>query len=548
MDQSPAAAVLQLAVNKQALISAVRTGDTETVIDLLDRGVSIDTKDDEGNSLLHFAAWGGHVTTMRLLIRRGCDVDLVNVRGLTPQHWAAAMGQTKAVRELIRLGAIKSVVAGNFGTPLHQAALNGHVETVEAMLAEGCPIDVVNSDGMTAVHWAAQCGHFELMKVLVDRGCDVNAVKVGNLTPVMYAVPGGHVEVFRLLTSKGGAITDRDSNSLSTFEHCFVGGHASKLNQLCEACDIRSSGEGLRGALATLIMQGLVDAHKVLCLCAIPGDSVFLEEQFIELIASDVFTMPAAVKCAKYYFCRGEGISFLNQLSIPDENALNPLRISLLSMKCFALGFAQFSIQMGSNDHKSFITKLLSHRVLKETVNEVFPNGLSPLDLARQFEFHDIAALIEGAGGGPGVWANVPQEVFLRYHSEIFMLSASLKVCDTNQGGDEVVKKILGVVISEQIVDSTILVDEGSQLTNKQVWTDGIVSELGGAHQVSVQCCVLSEGAVWCAVWRRQVLLSCRVLVFVLLPSPSLNCLLSSPFLLSGLPPAAQALTVHSMQ
>ena len=32
-----------------------------------------------------------------------------------------------------------------------------------------------------------------------------------------------------------------------------------------------------------------------------------------------------------------------------------------------------------------------------------------------------------------------------------------------------------------------------------------IVSELGGAHQVSVQCCVLSEGVVWCAVWRRQV-------------------------------------------
>ena len=49
------------------------------------------------------------------------------------------------------------------------------------------------------------------------------------------------------------------------------------------------------------------------------------------------------------------------------------------------------------------------------------------------------------------------------------------------------------------------------QLPTKQVWTDKIVSELGGTHQVSVQCCVLSEGAVWCAVWRRQVLLSCLV-------------------------------------
>ena len=31
------------------------------------------------------------------------------------------------------------------------------------------------------------------------------------------------------------------------------------------------------------------------------------------------------------------------------------------------------------------------------------------------------------------------------------------------------------------------------------------------SHQVSVQCCALSGGAVWCAVWRRQVLLSCHV-------------------------------------
>ena len=36
-----------------------------------------------------------------------------------------------------------------------------------------------------------------------------------------------------------------------------------------------------------------------------------------------------------------------------------------------------------------------------------------------------------------------------------------------------------------------------------------IMSALGGGHQVSVWCYVLSEGAVWCAVWMRQLLLSC---------------------------------------
>ena len=793
-----------MAVNKCALIRAVRTGGTETVADLLDRGVPIDTKDDEGKSLLHLAAWGGHVTTMRLLIRRGCDVGSVDSTGLTPLHWAAAMGQTKAVRELIRMGAMKSVVAGNCGTPIHQAALKGHVETVEAMLEEGCPIDAVNSDGAsvlhaaarncqikvmrvfvdrgcdvnaakvngftplhsaaahgrteavheliklgaiksvvasnygtplhqaalnghvetveamlvrgcpidmvssggaTVLHSAAQRGHVEVMRVLVSRGCDVNAEKAngctplhsaagrgrteavrelirpgatksvvtGNYgtplhqaalnghvetaevlleddtyepdlstinvassevqtdcslisvcdsvgeTPVMYAVQGGQVGMVKLLTTKGGDITDRDTHSVSTFEHCFVGGHASKLCQFCEACGIGSSGEGLRGALATLITKGLVDAHKVLCLCAISGDSVFLEEQFIVLVASDECVMPAAVRCAKHYFHRGEGVPFIDQLRLLDGDSLSPLHISLLSLKCFRMGFADGSIQYGTNDHTSFITKLLSHPALKETVNEPYPNGLSPLDLARQFELHDIAALIEGADGRPGVWANIPQEIEAKQplalarlkedyvsmmviaregaHGREFLkgvFSSVLRepLCDRPSllsaeqlGKENVLRqkpklsklchlimphvsfqnwKLVGLLLLEDIADSeetlnafshqfsddrnrfletlSYWLEHGSSVTWKTLLdvlghfetkhiidelTNKIVSGLGGAHQVSVQCCVLSEGAVWCAVWRRQVLLSCHVCL----------CCAASSFLPSPPPP-----------
>ena len=102
MDQSPAAAAQRLALNKRAIFSAAKSGDTETMVDLLDEGVEIDTKDDVGMSLLHWAAQYGHVTTMRLLIRRGCNVDSADGRGLTALHVAAGMGQTKAVRDLIR--------------------------------------------------------------------------------------------------------------------------------------------------------------------------------------------------------------------------------------------------------------------------------------------------------------------------------------------------------------------------------------------------------------------------------------------------------------
>ena len=67
------------------------------------------------------------------------------------------------------------------------------------------------------------------------------------------------------------------------------------------------------------------------------------------------------------------------------------------------MGYATSCVEYGTKNHTRFITRLLFHPVLKEAVNENFRNGLSPLDLARQFEFHDIVSLIEEAGGRPGL-------------------------------------------------------------------------------------------------------------------------------------------------
>ena len=528
------------------LHQAAIKGHVETAVAMLEEGCPFDVVSSAGATVLHEAAAGGHVDLVRELVGRGCDVNAVKANGFTPFHDAVRRGRTEAVRELIKLGARKSVVAGGYGTPLHQAAIKGHVETAVAMLEEGCPFDVVSSAGATVLHEAAAGGHVDLVRELVGRGCDVNAVKANGLTPlhdavrhgrteavreliklgarksvvagdygtplhqavitvevesvealledelsepdmvshdvtpskgqvlsgiigtrdlltltpVMWAVQCGQVAVLKLLISKGGLITDRDTHSLSVFERCFVGGQSSKLSQFCEASDLENSGDGLEGALTTLIDQGLVDAHKVLCLCAMSGDSVFLDETFIKVVASDACAMPAAVKCVKRCFYNGEGVPFINQLKIPDENALNPLQMALLSLKCYEMGFAVTSVHNGTKDHTSFITKLLSHPVLKKTVHEHFPNGLSPLDLARQFELHHIAALIEGAGGRPGVWADIPRDVFESCCSELFTMYTLLKkVCDTSQGGHEAVKKaVMKVLGAQTVADDSLLV------------------------------------------------------------------------------------------
>ena len=181
-------------------------------------------------------------------------------------------------------------------------------------------------------------------------------------------------------------------------------------------------------------------------------------------VASDCFRMPSALKCARYYFYKG-GL-LLDQLLMHDENALNPLQMSLLSLKCFRMGFVRGSVKRGIKDHTSFIAKLLSHPVLKGSVNQNFPNGLSPLDLAQQFELSEVVALIEGAGGRPGVWADIPQDVFIPHRSHFLTISTSLSmVYDPNQGDHEAVKKAVIALLGGQ----TVLTADDGQLMKVDV-------------------------------------------------------------------------------
>ena len=299
-----------------SLHQAACKGHVETTTAMLEEGCPLDIANSVGSTVLHWAAEGGYVEIVKELVGRGCNVNAVKDNGCTPLHSAAAHGRTEVVRELMKHGA-RSVSAKAFGTPLQQAHLNRHMETVEGMLEDGASdVELTKFDVTSLKPLPLECN-------------DIDTSATFGVTPEMRALLFGKVEMFKFLISKGGSISDKDILSLSTFEHCFVGGHANKLSQFCEACGIRSSKKGLRGALSYLINQGHVDPNKVLCLCAITGDCVFLEDEFTDLVSCSTGSMPAALNCAMYYFFNGA--EFFNQLNLPEDCPLSPLHMSLLS-------------------------------------------------------------------------------------------------------------------------------------------------------------------------------------------------------------------------
>jgi ankyrin repeat protein len=74
---------------------------------LLDAGAHADETDDDGISVLSWAAISNRIGLARLLIQRGADVNHVDKKGMTPLLYAASIdfGDTAMVDLLLKSGA-----------------------------------------------------------------------------------------------------------------------------------------------------------------------------------------------------------------------------------------------------------------------------------------------------------------------------------------------------------------------------------------------------------------------------------------------------------
>lgn len=222
------------AINK-AFVSAACHGQVEVLQILFDKGAEVDKV---GPDALRCAAGSTYVGVteeeangaVSFLLDIGVHVNEKSEDGWTALLKAMHRGRISVVRTLLDGGADVNVACdcpgflGGGWTALMVAAREGHTEIVRALLEKGADVNHKNNKGETALMQAASRGRTEIVGVLLDKGADVNAQGVikrrSALMMAVLGMAGSRIsnDVVRVLLEYGADINMKDVDGKTAIE------------------------------------------------------------------------------------------------------------------------------------------------------------------------------------------------------------------------------------------------------------------------------------------------------------------------------------------
>ncbi|WCR59677.1 MAG: Phosphocholine transferase AnkX [Wolbachia endosymbiont of Ctenocephalides felis wCfeF] len=167
----------------QGLLIAAKYGDLNEVKGLINQEASLDAKYSNGETVMHFAAYGGNLDIVKYLV-----VDAKNSL---------------------------EIKDNSDRVPLHYAAYNGKLDVVKYFIDEKkVDANIKDKDGCTPLYWASWSGHLDVAEYLVNKGADISAKGKDGKTPLDIARNKGHSNIVDYLdeelNKKGGKSVKRN--------------------------------------------------------------------------------------------------------------------------------------------------------------------------------------------------------------------------------------------------------------------------------------------------------------------------------------------------
>jgi hypothetical protein len=133
----------------EIFFQSVRNNDINEIINLIDNGIDVNIKNNDGFTGLMLACINGHFDIVKLIVDKGADFSIANKDG---------------------------------NTGFHLACEYGHIEIIKVLIKQGMDINATNNEEATGLHIACEFGFLNIVKKLFDLGmklcitsrCDIN--------------------------------------------------------------------------------------------------------------------------------------------------------------------------------------------------------------------------------------------------------------------------------------------------------------------------------------------------------------------------------------
>ena len=183
----------------------------------------INSHDDQGWTSLHHAAANGHEEIVDLLLQENVSIEAKNEEGDTALALAVLAGHSESARMLIDNGAnaLDTDLAGR--NLIYRIAIKdpsstrqGHLETIQILVDHGIDVDQKDDEDRCAIYTATKLSNFKVVQTLISCNASLELRSPTLWTP-LHSAASSDKEIAQLLIQSGSNLKARDNTGWTPF-------------------------------------------------------------------------------------------------------------------------------------------------------------------------------------------------------------------------------------------------------------------------------------------------------------------------------------------
>ena len=200
-------------LGQNALILAVLENQLHTIKLLLEKGVNVNSQDNNNCTPLFAATITKNKDIFSMLLNAGADTKLCTINGSGPLHNAAKQGMINACKLMLKTNPDLNINHSDiFGeTPLMCAIHFGHTSIANFLITNGANINLANVKGETPLMRAILKQNHRMANRLLNAGADVGMINGAGQSAVHYAICNGTTELMQKIIAKKPNLDFADS-------------------------------------------------------------------------------------------------------------------------------------------------------------------------------------------------------------------------------------------------------------------------------------------------------------------------------------------------